>query len=270
LTALLLAPLLAFLVTACSTPEARIEALAHRAHFEREIVRGTGFRHVIYRPEAPHSGSELHVYLEGDGTPYRLRTLISADPTPRTPLALELMMQDAAPTLYLGRPCYLGLALDPPCTPGDWTLARFSPAVVESLAAVLEHEIASGGYLRVTLIGHSGGGALAVLLANRVDAVDRVVTIAGNLDVSGWTRLHRYTPLSSSLDPLAGAPPRSSVELIHFAGGADLNITPALIRGAAARLGGAVIVIPGFDHRCCWVRLWPELLRTNFRAPSGI
>jgi len=259
----------ALFLAACTSPQARIDALARRGGLEREIVPGGPFRHVIYRPRVRRIGSELHVYLEGDGTPYIGRTIVAGDPTPRAPLALELMLEDSAPTLYLGRPCYLGLAHDPPCNPSYWTLERFSPEVVQSLARALELELERFGPGRVTLIGHSGGAALALLLADRVGAVDRVITVAGNLDVGGWTRLHGYAPLSGSLDPMTSGPHRSDLMLLHLAGAADRNVPATLIQGAAARLGGTVIVLPHFDHQCCWRRLWPRLLRHNFSDLSG-
>jgi pimeloyl-ACP methyl ester carboxylesterase len=251
---------------ACRSPQARIDGLARRGSLEREVVTGAPFRHVIYRPREPRAGDEMHVYLEGDGTPYIARALIAGDPTPRAPLALELMLEDPGPTLYLGRPCYLGLAHDPPCEPAYWTLKRFSPEVVQSLAAALMHELEGTPRRHVTLIGHSGGGALALLVADRVPAVDRVVTIAGNLDVAGWTRLHDYTPLRGSLDPMTGGLHRTDLTLVHFAGGADRNVPESLVRAAASRLGGTVVVIPGFDHGCCWTEIWPQILRQSFSA----
>jgi hypothetical protein len=266
LFALLLA---ALCVSACSSPQAHIDRLAHQGLLTREIVTGAPFRHVIYRPQSPRDGAELHVYLEGDGTPYIARTIVATDPTSRASLALELMLEDPGPTLYLGRPCYLGLAQDPPCDASYWTLKRFSPEVVESLATVLRLEIERSSPRRVTLIGHSGGAALAILIADRVPAVERVITVAGNLDVAGWTRLHGYYPLSGSLDPLTSGPLRSDLTLLHLAGSADRNVPVALIRGAATQLGGRVIVIPRFDHRCCWVRLWPDLVRQDFNPLAG-
>src|SRR5277367_2140470 len=100
----LIAALLGLALSACSTPQARVDRLAHQAGLTREIVPGTAFRHVIYRPDSPRIGAQLHVYIEGDGTPYRDRNTIAADPTPRVPIALYLMRLDATPTLYLGRP----------------------------------------------------------------------------------------------------------------------------------------------------------------------
>ena len=40
----------------------------------------------------------LHVYIEGDGTPYVARHDFAADPTPRNPLMLRLMTLDPALT----------------------------------------------------------------------------------------------------------------------------------------------------------------------------
>jgi hypothetical protein len=263
---LLLAVLFA---SACTSPEAHIDRLAQRGQLTREIVSGAPFRHVIYRPQSPRAGAELHVYLEGDGTPYLKRSVVAADPTPRTPLALELMLEDRAPTLYLGRPCYLGLTHDPPCEPAYWTLKRFSPEVVQSLVLVLEIEIERSGLRRVTLIGHSGGAALSLLVADQVPEVERVITVAGNLDVAAWTRLHGYSPLSGSLDPVTSGPRRADLLLLHFAGDADENVPAPLVQAAASRLGGRVVVVPHFDHRCCWVRAWPTLVRQNLPNVSG-
>src|SRR6185436_12059458 len=117
------------------------------------------------------------------------------DPTPRHPLMLQLMTLDSAPSVYVGRPCYFGLANDPPCTPRDWTLDRFSPRIVDSMASVIEQLRAGRGTDAIELYGHSGGAALAVLLAARLGGVQRIVTIAGNLDVEAWTTYHGYTPL---------------------------------------------------------------------------
>jgi dienelactone hydrolase len=241
--------LLAFIaLPACTSPAARIDRIATRAGLVREIVPGASFRHVIYRPAAPRFGAELHVYIEGDGTPYLDRDTVAADPTPRAPLALYLMRLDPAPSLYLGRPCYFGLAENPGCGASYWTLKRFAPEVVQSLAAALEVEISRTGQRHLTLIGHSGGATLALLVADRVPEVERVITIAGNLDVAGWTRLHHYEPLSGSLDPLTSGPHRSTVELIHFAGADDPTIPAAMIEAAAVRLGGRVkLVFYGID-----------------------
>jgi pimeloyl-ACP methyl ester carboxylesterase len=250
------------LAGACSTaPTASVDRLARRAGLSADIVQGTTFRHVMYRTEIAKPGEELHVYIEGDGMPYRTRYQPSVDPTPADPLALRLMLKDPAPTLYLGRPCYFGLAQDPACNVAYWTLRRFSPEVVESMTRVLRTRIEESGAKRVTLIGYSGGAALALMIADDIPEVDRIVTVAGNLDVAGWVRLHGYSPLAGSLDPLTDARRRTDVIQVHYAGALDENIPPVMIAAAAAKLGGRVSIVNNFTHECCWVSIWPTVLK---------
>ena len=262
--------LVAIALSGCSSAPTRIDRIARAAGWAREIVPGAEFRHVIYRPRAPRLGLELHVYIEGDGSPYLDRDTVAPDPTPQVPLALYLMRLDPSPSLYLGRPCYFGLALDAGCTPSYWTSKRFAPEVVQSLAQSLQFELARTEQRHITLIGHSGGATLALLIADRVPQVERVITIAGNLDVAGWTRLHHYSPLSGSLDPLTSGPHRSDLVLIHFAGGDDRTIPASMITAAAAQLGGRVSVIPNFGHQCCWERIWPSLLAESLMDSSSV
>ncbi len=250
----------ALCVGSCASPLARIERLAARADLVREQVAAGAFDLAIYRPRLSRTGEELDVYIEGDGSPYRTPYRVAPDPTPRRPLALELMVRDPGPVLYLGRPCYLGLAQSRDCTAAYWTTRRFGEQVLDSLTTALEVQIARSGLRHVTLIGHSGGAALAVLLAQRVESVDRVITVAGNLDVAGWSRLHGYAPLRGSLDPATMRLQRQGLALYHLAGGKDRNVPPGLIESAARRLGGRVIVYPAFDHTCCWPTIWPAVL----------
>src|SRR6185437_2332145 len=105
------------------------------------------------------------------------------------------------PVLYLGRPCYLGLASSPECRPADWTFERYSARVVASLAAATNRFREREGRPDVVLVGHSGGGTLAVLMAPQVQGLRAVVTIGANLDVAAWTLWHGYLPLNGSLDP---------------------------------------------------------------------
>jgi pimeloyl-ACP methyl ester carboxylesterase len=225
------------------------------------IERGEAFRHVVYRNAAPLQDDALHIYLEGDGEPYWQPNVIAADPTPRQPLMLHLMALDPAHSIYLGRPCYFALYHDPGCGPLYWTLRRYAPEVVDSLDAVLRQEIAKAGAKRVELFGHSGGGTLAVLLAQRDEAVSRVITIGANLDVEAWSRLHHYSPLRGSLNPIDLPASRPTLQVLHLVGANDANTPPDLVEAAGhARGGEPVRVIAHFDHHCCWESMWPGVL----------
>jgi hypothetical protein len=256
------AVVVALLATGCASPAQRADDFAQSAGFERDVVQGTGFRHVVYRNSNRDPRRALHVYIEGDGRPYLDRWTVAPDPTPVNPLMLQLMAADGSPALYLGRPCYFGLATDAPCTPLDWTLRRFSKDVVDSMAAVIVDAARDAD--TVELFGHSGGGALAVLLARRLDKVTRVVTLAGNLDPAAWAALHHYTPLTGSLDPLADGLLRQDIGQFHYAGGRDRNMPPGVLVPAVARLGSSRLqVVDSADHTCCWKDVWPAVLASQ-------
>ena len=156
---------------------------------------------------------------------------------------LRLMTLDPAPSIYVGRPCYFGLANDPPCTPRDWPLDRFSPRVVDSMARLIE-QLREGRQDAIELYGHSGGGALAVLLAARLGGVQRIVTIGGNLDVDAWTAYHGYTPLEGSLNPVNAGPLPATLLQEHYVGDRDRVVPPEMVEAAALRLDvpGAIVL----------------------------
>ncbi len=251
-------------LTGCTTlsPVQRSDTLALQAGFERRVVRGTAFRHVIYQPADRRPGSQLHVYIEGDGRPWSNRHTVAPEPTPGNPLMLRLMRQDPAPSIYLGRPCYFGLASDPGCTSAKWTWERYSREVITSMKAALTQVNPPGPAQRLVLFGHSGGGTLAMLLARQLSATVAVVTVGGNLDTDAWTRYHSYTPLHRSLNPATDVPLPASILQWHYVGLRDRRVPPALTRAYAALHAHArVIEVADYDHDCCWERDWSVRLQ---------
>lgn len=249
------------LLAGCSTPLQRLDALVEANGWNRTVVTGADFRHVVLDNGILDTARPLHVYIEGDGRPYLDRWTVAPDPTPQRPVMLQLMTLDAAPAVYVGRPCYFGLARNPPCTEFDWTLGRFSETVVKSMADAIEQLRRERGHRLVELYGHSGGGTLAALLAARLPGVTRVVTLGGNLDPDAWVRHHGYTPLSGSLNPARRGRLPDSIEQLHLAGARDESVPPWMIAQAAAQLGAvAVEVVPGVAHSCCWSARWSLLL----------
>jgi pimeloyl-ACP methyl ester carboxylesterase len=227
----------------------------------REVVHGVDFNHVIYRNAHFGAGPVLHVYIEGDGSPYLDRWTVAPDPTPHRPIMLQLMTLDPGPAIYVGRPCYFGLAQDPPCTALDWTLGRFGERVIASMAQVIRAAAAEGGDHRIELYGHSGGGAIAVLLAHRLPGVVRVVTLAGNLDTDAWAAAHHYTALAGSLNPVVEGRLDPGIRQQHLVGARDAVMPPALVDEAARRIGGSgAQVLPGVTHTTGWRENWPAIL----------
>lgn len=258
--ALLLLATLSF--AGCATPTSRLRALAETEGFDRSAVRADGFLHTVFANAIAPVDGVLHVYLEGDGTPWRHRTIIMPDPTPRRPLMLGLMALDDSASVYVGRPCYNGTYAEPGCDNRLWTSDRYSERVVASMAAVVRGRAARLGARHVRLFGHSGGAALALLIAERVPAVDAVVTVAGNLDTDAWTTHHGYSPLHGSLNPARRPPLPHAVRQWHLLGGADAVIPPMLVtRYLQGRPDAVAMSLSGYGHGCCWRAVWPDVLR---------
>lgn len=250
------------LMAGCSSPEIRLDQEAQHLNFKRTIVQGTEFEHVVYINNAQNQNTELHVYLDGDGVPWINNRRVSVNPTPRNPLLLRLMSLDTAPSVYLGRPCYHGFSDTPPCHPGLWTDQRYSSTIVKTMAVALKQLLKQLNKKRAVLIGYSGGGTLAMLLARHLKNAPGIVTVAGNLDIEAWSHLHGYSTLAGSLNPARQPPLDTTLFQWHYAGGKDRNIPVSLIQPTVLRQHSArLVVIPEFDHTCCWEKIWPSVLK---------
>jgi hypothetical protein len=266
----LLRALALLLLAGCTPPALRVDAEAARLGFHRQVVAGDPFLHVLYLKPALDQADTLHVYLEGDGSPWLNLWTVAPDPTPRHPLMLGLMALDPAPALYLGRPCYQGLARTPPCAPPTWTSRRYSEKVIASMAAALRGVLSARESPDLVFLGHSGGGTLATLLAERFPQTRAVVTVAGNLDVQGWAKHHGYSPLRGSLDPSRRPPLPPRILQLHLAGARDRDVPLSLLQSAVARQPDArLIVFPSFDHVCCWGSVWRAVLAELPRRGTG-
>lgn len=249
---------LAFVANGCQSVAEVFAKSAEAMAMPREVITGTRFQHVVFFKPGFHS-TTLHIYLDGDGSP-RVAGRPADDPTPRNSLVLNMMRADAAPAVYVGRPCYHGLQKTGECSSRYWLRDRYSEAVVASLAAVIERLRERGDYKNLAVFGHSGGGTLAVLLASRLPQTESVVSIAANLDLAAWATYNGNDDLSGSLNPSALPPLPSSVRQRHFAGSNDQIVPPKLMAKTAEHLGAQLIVVEGYDHVCCWEQKWAEIL----------
>ena len=249
-------------IIGCVSPEQRAERIARRHGLEPVVLRGIRFQHHAYM--ALRGPSDLLVlFIDGDGSPWvRGGREIAVDPTPHVPLALELAAATPISVLYLARPCYLETVIPPECSPRLWTSERYSAAVVASMAAAAAAFVAEHHFARVLLVGYSGGGTLAALMAQQLPEVSGLVSIAGNLDPDTWTQLHGYLPLEGSLNPALEPALPEQLKQWYLVGALDMTVPAAATGRYFRRISpDRVWSFARFDHLCCWADEWPSLFR---------
>lgn len=265
------AALVLFLLSACAgkglfrdnRAAAREIALAD-GFSERSFMAG---EFVLTGYVRPGPGEVLTVYIEGDGNSWFNRRTPSTDPTPESRLALRLAAADpSGKILYLGRPCqYLSKNALEDCPMKYWTSDRYAPEVVDSLGEAVDQAKAEMGAQRIRLVGYSGGGALAALLAASREDVEGFISVGGNLDVGAWVAHHELTPLSGSLDPADMAAFLKDTPQTHLSGSKDRVAPTCVAESYMRRLGetkkARLVVVEGLGHGDGWVKRWPELLR---------
>lgn len=261
--------LLALLLAGCAlNPHAdheQAEAIAAPAHLAPHL-RATPDFVLSTRERIGQAGADLTVYLEGDGLAWLSRSRPSPDPTPDDPVALRLAALDNAPNVaWIARPCqYTPLARNPECRAFYWTKGRFSEAVVAATDSALTAIKQAAGAQRIHLVGYSGGGGLAVLVAARRSDVATLRTLAGNLDHRVFTSLHGVSPLDASLNPADFAARVAKIPQIHYIGEND-KVIPETIALAYLRQMGktrcAVLrTLPTLTHSEGWTSAWLEFV----------
>lgn len=226
-----------------------------------EVIQTSQFSHRVLRPtrQAEKEDDVLHIYIDGDGRPWRARYFVSSDPTPQYGLMLDAMLKDPYNSLYLGRPCYLHTE-DEHCEAWDWTMARYSSDVVASMVSAVEQ--LSKNTKELWLIGHSGGGALAVLIGSRLTRSVNVVTIAGNLDHKTWTEHHKFSPLVDSLNPIDDLVGNKNMQELHWYGTDDGNVIPSIIVGYCDTKH-VTCLSKKANHSSGWLLEWRSILFTS-------
>ena len=271
--------MLAALLGACAGPATLLEdgrsralRLADQAGFETARIPAGAFTLYSAYKGRRGAGGRLVVYVEGDGQAWTNRFILSPDPTPLDPMGLQLAIRDERPlVVYLARPCQYATRQDPAlCHPRYWASRRFAPEVIAATSAAVDHYKAVLGAGEVELVGYSGGGAIAALVAAARDDVVALTTIVAPLDHAAWTAHHDIGAMPGSLNPADAAAALAEVPQVHLVGGDD-DVMPTLVaRSYLSRLPGSsparLVVVDGFGHTCCWQRDW-KLLRTRYSLP---
>lgn len=212
---------------------------------------------------SPGTASELVVYLEGDGRGV-IRGRVSQDPTPSRAMGFELARSDPAPAvLYLAR-----IGQFQPSQTGQkyqayWSNKRLAEEAVRAAGQAIDEAKARLGVGRIHLVGYSGGGGLALLLAERRMDVASLTTVAGLLDTYWWVREKNFQPLTGSLNPADQAAKLATVPQVHFYGRDDSIIPPEMSAHfqTLAPFSDFRRVEIDTNHWRAWPDLWPGLLQ---------
>jgi pimeloyl-ACP methyl ester carboxylesterase len=251
------------------TPSEHTRALAHQASFAELPLTDPRLIAYLRRSESA-SAARVTIYIESDGAPWRLPDEPPADPTPLKPFVMRMAIADqSSATAYLSRPCqYLNEAARRDCDPRLWMQARFSNEAVAATNQAVDQIKSSVAAAKVNLVGYSGGGAMAALVAARRRDVDCLVTVAAPLDTTAWTEALRVSPLDLSLNPADVAAQLSAVRQTHFRGLRDKLVPPATAHRffMSAKPAAVLIDKSDFDHQCCWSEEWRELSRSSCLA----
>lgn len=164
----------------------------------------------------------VFVYIEGDGLAWKTKFDISNNPTPTNPVSLNLMKKANQPcAIYLARPCQY---TKQPCDSKDYTSRRYSYTIIQSYQALLDELKEKYNLSGFTLVGHSGGGVIAALIATQREDIVSFITIASNTDTYFWTNYHKISPLNGSLNPADFAYLLEDTPQYHLIGKKDTNV----------------------------------------------
>lgn len=267
IAALLSSGITAAVLSGCAGQDysARASQLALAAGMQRSDLIAPPFTLTSWsRIRDPHQ--PLHVYIEGDGFAWVTASQPARDPTPHNPLGLKLAAADpAANVAYIARPCqYRPLANEPACRVSEWTDRRYAPEVINAMNSATAQLAQRVPGQPLALVGYSGGGAVAALLAARRTDVATLRTVAGNLDQALVNQLHQATPMPASLNAIDVALRLATLPQIHFSGSAD-RVVPTSVTEHYQQVSHSacvqVVSVPGLTHGGDWAGQWPALLK---------
>jgi len=213
----------------------------------------------------PAAGSYKHmrVYIEGDGHAWATSSRPSTDPTPHTSIMLRFAAEDWNPAAYLARPCQF--VTSKACNTDVWTHSRFDRPEIDSMNSALSLLKSRFEVESFELVGHSGGGEVALVLAGMRSDVDQVQTIAGNIDPIFWSNLHQLTPLKAPITPLQYKDRLQEIPQRHIVGMRDQVVPPSVAAAFSAQLEGKCLEIVAVDasHSDGYATIWRRFSSTS-------
>jgi hypothetical protein len=250
-----------FCLSGCATTSCNLE---RDSGFTKKLIRGRDF--VLFsRIKVNSLGEPLTVYIEGDGRAWITRYSASSDPTPSDPLVMRLASLDPSPNVaYLARPGQYPSQGASDCDAKYWMSKRFAPEVIADMDSAVSCLRDMAGAGSVSLVGYSGGGAVAALIAARRGDVAGLRTIAGNLDSDAVSSWNKVSPLKGSLNPAGIAGRLKGLPQRHFVAYNDRIIPVSAAESFADNAGdekhASITVVTGVTHYSGWETKWPGLL----------
>lgn len=233
--------LILFFVSGCAS-------LPNPAGFTFETVKTGTFDIAVWSRITPPADT-LKVFIEGDGLAWVSPTQPSIDPTPQNSLVLKWAQRTAGNVAYMARPCQY--VFSDKCAVPFWTSARFAPETVDAMDDALKSLIKRYNLKKVELVGYSGGGAMAVLLAQRNQGkASKLTTVAGVLNHADWTSYFGDSPLDESINAFYALKEIAQIPQIHYAGGKD-DVVPLKLSEKWADKK-TLVILPNATHAKGW------------------
>lgn len=241
----------------------KADEIAKLNGFTKKLLKGGDFWITTYQ-RIDDKNSPYVFYIEGDGLFFIYRDQEADDPTPLHPMLFKLASMDSRRNVvYVARPCqYTPQDLNPLCNFTYWTDKRMSESAVSSINAVIETITNKKLF---SLVGYSGGGGIAILVAARNKKVKDIVTIAGNLDIDTFSNYHNIKPMTGSLNPIDYAKQVTDIPQLHLSGDDD-KVVPKLIVDTFVKACNSKCVhqksYKNISHSKGWEGVWHDVLKT--------
>lgn len=238
-----------------------IEKDSQTRHWSSSIININLFSlRILYPQNLQPKNETLTIFIEGDGFSWVNRYTPSNNPTPKNPVAYKIAaaLNDPA-SVYLSRPCQNVFGDDfRHCNERYWTTDRFSPIIIDTMNTAIDHIKERFHAKKIKLVGYSGGGVIALLVAAQRSDVIHITTIASNIDTQAWTDFHHITPIET-INPTSLTSLLQEIPQIHYAGKEDSTVPPEIIDSYINKYEPShrpeFHIIDGFDHSFCWEKV---------------
>jgi hypothetical protein len=237
------------------------ETMGMLYQFKKKLVKGGDFWITTYQ-KIEDPAKPFVFYIEGDGVAFVNRYKVSHNPTPRQHMLIKLAAMDQRPNVvYVARPCqFTPMNLNPKCTNSYWTTKRLSDDSVDAINEVI---MSINKKKEFNLVGFSGGGGIAVLIAARNKLARDIITISGNLDHKAFTTHHNVTPMLGSMNPIDYAKKINKIPQLHLSGGKDKTVPPFIADGYRQESKSNCVKHMIFEdntHLYGWEQKWKYIL----------